>query len=211
MLLRFADNIFNEQVTCTLNVDQRTKQIKVDSRVIKLQIWDTAGQERFFSLSKAYLRGAQGCIAVYDITRRDSFQKLESQILDFLAYTKDQSNLGAGILVGGHGSRATAVARRGIQSDRGYKVETAHKKRKEMETPRDSEEVKGKSAVEGAGSADSDGFKYRSGEHKSEVDPLENNDFITAQSGVDIDELMKQEERPYHNVILVGTKLDLVK
>ena len=114
LLLRFADNIFNEQVTCTLNVDQRTKQIKVDARVIKLQIWDTAGQERFFSLSKAYLRGAQGCIAVYDITRRDSFEQLESQILDFLAYTKDQSNLGAGILVGGHGSRATAVTRRGI-------------------------------------------------------------------------------------------------
>lgn len=89
LLLRFADNIFNEQVTCTLNVDQRTKQIKVDSRVVKLQIWDTAGQERFFSLSKAYLRGAQGCIAVYDVTKRESFLKLESQIQDFLAYTKD--------------------------------------------------------------------------------------------------------------------------
>ena len=95
------------------------------------------------------------------------------------------------MLVGGHGSRAV-VTRRGIQSDRGYKVETAFKKKKELETPRDSAELKGKSAVEGAEDNNSDdGFKYKSGEHKSEVDPLENGDFITAQSGVDIDEILK--------------------
>lgn len=40
---------------------------------------------------------------------------------------------------------------------------------------------------------------------------MDNGDFITAQSGVDLDEIAKQDERPYHNVILVGTKLDLVK
>ena len=58
--------------------------MKVDSRIVKLQIWDTAGQEKFNSLSKAYLRDAQACIAVYDVTSKMSFEALEDQILDFL-------------------------------------------------------------------------------------------------------------------------------
>ena len=91
-------------------------------------------------------------------------------------------------------------------------METAFKKKKELETPRDSADQKGKSAVEGVDNgSESDGFKYKSGEHESEVDPMENGDFITAQSAVDLDEIAKRDERPYHNVILVGTKLDLVR
>ena len=77
LLLRYADNIFNESVQCTLSVDQKSKLLKVDDRIVKIQIWDTAGQERYKSLSKAYLRGAHGCIAVYDITSAQSFDELK--------------------------------------------------------------------------------------------------------------------------------------
>ena len=51
LLLRFADNIFNEYQNCTVAVDQRSRHVRVESRVVKLQIWDTAGQERFLALS----------------------------------------------------------------------------------------------------------------------------------------------------------------
>ena len=51
LLLRFADNIFNEHQNCTVAVDQRSRHVRVESRVVKLQIWDTAGQERFLALS----------------------------------------------------------------------------------------------------------------------------------------------------------------
>jgi GTPase SAR1 family protein len=37
---------------------------------VKVQVWDTAGQERFRSISHAYYRNSNGCIAVYDITNR---------------------------------------------------------------------------------------------------------------------------------------------
>lgn len=78
LLLRFADNIFNEHQGCTIGVDFKMKLVKVDGRTIKMQVWDTAGQERFKSISNAYLRNAHGCIAVYDITKRESFLNLES-------------------------------------------------------------------------------------------------------------------------------------
>ena len=43
-----------------------------------LNIWDTAGQEKFYSLNRIFYKGAQIAILVYDITDRDSFEKIKS-------------------------------------------------------------------------------------------------------------------------------------
>ena len=40
----------------------RTTTVKVDKKVVKLQIWDTAGQERFRTLTSAYYRGSDGVL-----------------------------------------------------------------------------------------------------------------------------------------------------
>ena len=61
--------------------------MKVDNKVLKLQIWDTAGQERYKSISAAYMRNTHGIVAVYDITQKSSFINLESRIRDFLKYS----------------------------------------------------------------------------------------------------------------------------
>ena len=87
MLVRFAENYFNPLQNCTIGVDFKIKQVKIDGHVVKLQLWDTAGQERFQAISQAYLRNAHACVAVYDITRRSTFTSLESQINDYLNYT----------------------------------------------------------------------------------------------------------------------------
>jgi Ras-related protein Rab-14 len=49
---------------------------------IKLQIWDTAGQERFRAVTRSYYRGAAGALLVYDITRRSTYQHLQSWLND---------------------------------------------------------------------------------------------------------------------------------
>ncbi|CAF4047844.1 unnamed protein product, partial [Adineta steineri] len=61
LLLRFTDNIFDEDKAATIGVDYK----------------DTAGQERFHTLSPGYYRGAQGAILVYDICNRQSFRQLD--------------------------------------------------------------------------------------------------------------------------------------
>ena len=92
ILLRFFNNIFSDTYTCTIGVDFKTKTLKVDDKIIKLQIWDTAGQERFKSISQSYYRNSNGCIAIYDITSRSSFDMVEEYIDNFLAYSpKDVS------------------------------------------------------------------------------------------------------------------------
>lgn len=46
------------------------------------KIWDTAGQERFRTVTKSYYRGSSGALLVYDMTRRSTFNRLQSWLKD---------------------------------------------------------------------------------------------------------------------------------
>lgn len=63
-----------------LGVDFYSKALEVDDKIVSLQLWDTAGQERFQSVTKAYYRGAQGVILMYDISQEESFIAVKSWI-----------------------------------------------------------------------------------------------------------------------------------
>ena len=47
-----------------------------------MQIWDTAGQERFKNITASYYRGGNGVLVVYDITDRESFENLNSWLIE---------------------------------------------------------------------------------------------------------------------------------
>ena len=47
-----------------------------------MQIWDTAGQEKFKIITASYYRGGNGVLVVYDITDRDSFDNLNSWLIE---------------------------------------------------------------------------------------------------------------------------------
>lgn len=56
LLLRFADDQFNENYMTTIGVDFRFKTVKSNNKNVKLQIWDTAGQERFRTITNTYYK-----------------------------------------------------------------------------------------------------------------------------------------------------------
>ena len=80
MLLRFADNQFEENFLSTIGVDFKVRELDVDGKHVKLQIWDSAGQERFRNITTSYYRNCGGIIIVYDITRHDTFVKVTEWI-----------------------------------------------------------------------------------------------------------------------------------
>ncbi len=44
---------------------------------IKAHIWDTAGQESFASIITTYYRGIAGAAIIFDLTRKESFQRVD--------------------------------------------------------------------------------------------------------------------------------------
>lgn len=86
ILLRFAEDLFEENFLTTIGVDFKVKQITVDDKQIKLQIWDSAGQERFKNITMSYYRNCSGIIIVYDVTNHNSFEKVGEWIEEVRRY-----------------------------------------------------------------------------------------------------------------------------
>jgi len=79
IISRYVHNNFSEVLMSTTGASFATKKLEIDSEhKIKFQIWDTAGQERFRSLAKIFYQNASVAILVYDITRRDTFDKIKN-------------------------------------------------------------------------------------------------------------------------------------
>ena len=60
----------------TIGVEFGSFGLKVDEKIIKLQIWDTAGQESFKSVTRIFYRGAHCVFLTYDVTREETFANL---------------------------------------------------------------------------------------------------------------------------------------
>ena len=89
LLLRFADDQFQDNFMPTIGVDFKIRTLDSDDKVCKLQIWDTAGQERFKTITSSYYKGAHGIIVIYDITDRDSFNSVHTWMSEVEKYTND--------------------------------------------------------------------------------------------------------------------------
>ncbi len=77
ILLRYTDNAFSENISYTIGVDFRIKQVRYQDKNIKLQLWDTAGQDRYNAIIKLYYRGAHVMLMVYDITDISSYHHIQ--------------------------------------------------------------------------------------------------------------------------------------
>ena len=78
-----------------------------------MQIWDTAGQERFKNIQANYYKGANGILVVYDITNRESFEHLNSWLIEI---EKNGNRNVYKILIG---NKADLEDRRNIQKEEG--------------------------------------------------------------------------------------------
>jgi len=82
LVYRFIENKFRENYKATLGVNLLKKDIDINGGV-SAQIWDLGGQESFRSLRKLYLEGANGGLVIFDLTDRNSFDKLNEWIDSF--------------------------------------------------------------------------------------------------------------------------------
>ena len=70
-------NIFEESYNATLGFEFFTFNIKINNKIIKLQVWDTCGQELYRSLITNFYRNSSLAIMVYAINNKESFENID--------------------------------------------------------------------------------------------------------------------------------------
>ncbi len=95
LVWQFVENKLPES-DCTIGGQHFRKELALEDRNIKMEIWDTAGQERFKSLVRMFYRETNGCICMFDVSNRISFDNLIFWIGD---YTTNNLNINKKILV----------------------------------------------------------------------------------------------------------------
>ena len=81
-------NNFEEYYQATVGFEFLTFNMKVNDKVVKLQIWDTCGQEIYKSLISNFYRNSSLAVLVYAIDNKESFTHVENWLNDL----KSQAN-----------------------------------------------------------------------------------------------------------------------
>ncbi|MCG3217231.1 MAG: GTP-binding protein [Candidatus Heimdallarchaeota archaeon] len=99
---------FKDGYSMTIGADFAVKRLRIDDQDFVAQIWDLAGQQRFSAVREVYYRGTSGCLLVFDISRRSSFENIPSWIAELL---KNNSNRVVPIVLIGNKSDLRATAK----------------------------------------------------------------------------------------------------
>ena len=90
-------NNFSDDYQATIGMEFFSLFIKLNDKIIKLQIWDTCGQEAYRSLITNFYRSSSLAIIVYSIEDKSSFNNLDLWIRELKLYNSPDTKL---ILVG---------------------------------------------------------------------------------------------------------------
>ena len=75
---RYTKNAFTQEMESTLGANYSQKKITLHKQKIRMDLWDTAGQEKYRAIGRHFYKESYIVCLVYDITNRDSFEKLKS-------------------------------------------------------------------------------------------------------------------------------------
>ena len=93
---RLSKDNFREDIESSKTFDKGKYYIRYKNKNYKLILHDTVGQEIYKSVSKNYLRNPDGVLFVFDISNRESFNKLESWYNLFM----EENERVVGLLIG---------------------------------------------------------------------------------------------------------------
>jgi small GTP-binding protein len=80
LLNRFINNTFNSHYYSTIGSDFFIYNTKSDDIPVKLQLWDLAGNRRFRNVIPVYCRGTFGCILMFDLSDRQSYNEITEHL-----------------------------------------------------------------------------------------------------------------------------------
>ena len=106
-------NNFEEYYQATVGFEFLTYNLKINDKVVKLQIWDTCGQEIYRSLISNFYRNSSLAVLMYAINDKESFNHADS----WLSELKNNSSPDISIIL--VGNKADLEEDRQILKDEG--------------------------------------------------------------------------------------------
>ncbi|KAH0785985.1 Rab family GTPase [Histomonas meleagridis] len=74
---RIVKGTYNESYKQTVGAQFLPIQTQINGNDIKVQVWDTSGQDDYFTVVRAYFRGANFAFLCFDLSRPETFDNLE--------------------------------------------------------------------------------------------------------------------------------------
>ena len=81
--MRMCEDVFLENNVPTIAAEFFIIKHKFEDCTLNIQMWDTAGQEKFRSLMPMYYRDTDVAIFVFDVTDKDSLERVKENMNDF--------------------------------------------------------------------------------------------------------------------------------
>lgn len=120
IVARIATSTFSDNTESTIGAAFRT--FTPPGSKSPYHIWDTAGQERYNALIPMYLRNASIIFAVFDITRRDSFERVTKHWIPYIQ--KHVQENGSNIIVCIIGNKTDLEKRRQVPTVEAQSIAT---------------------------------------------------------------------------------------
>ena len=118
LIRRYTNNIFNTNHLETIGIEFFNKEERINNQIIQIKLWDTAGQEIFHSLTKNFYRKADGIIIVYDITNKESFERIQDWVKSVYDNTDTYKEIQMIIV----GNKIDLEERREVSKEEGLKI-----------------------------------------------------------------------------------------
>ncbi|MFX1315635.1 MAG: GTP-binding protein, partial [Promethearchaeota archaeon] len=86
MVHRFVEDKFDQDYKSTIGTSIMKKECSFEEleSTVRFVIWDLAGQAQFKRVRQSYLSKAEAGILVFDVTRRETFENIESWFSEFI-------------------------------------------------------------------------------------------------------------------------------
>lgn len=78
--LRYTENRFDDNMRMTVGANFASKKVTIGDTQLTIMLWDLGGQPRFHDVVQDYFKGTKFGIAVYDVNRLYTLERLEEWI-----------------------------------------------------------------------------------------------------------------------------------
>ena len=94
LIKRYCEERFVSKYIATIGVDYGVKPVKLDRLGdFRINFWDLSGHPEFFEVRNEFYKDTQGCLLVYDVTDRDSFEQCDAWLVEASKYGATPSEI----------------------------------------------------------------------------------------------------------------------